>query len=350
MTQTIQPVARVSGAVALPGDRSISHNLALVASLAEGTSKITNFATGSDSLAILAKLRDVGIGMEVDGTTVTIHGRGLDASLLAHLPLPKTPKSAELFHGLFADGQTVVREPSMLPDHTEIAIRALGGDVKSVRRVITLEGRPKLEGRELVVPCDLSLAAYFVVAALLVPGSQLVIRNVGLNPTRSTLLDFLFSIGARIRVMRIESVNGELLGDIEVKQTPIQGGVMDGLTALELAGELPALAVLGAVSERGLVVRDAAEWRLAEAGRLGNLAENFARMGVQLELTPDGMRIPGKQKFQPAAFDSFGDHGIAMACGVAALRTDGPSTMEEAEVVDQVFPDFWSVLARMAQG
>ena len=165
------------------------------------------------------------------------------------------------------------------------------------QRVITLQGRPTLTGRDVVVPSDLSSAAFFLVAGLLVPGSNLVIQGVGLNPSRSALLDFLLSTGADIKVLKIEAVNGEPIGDIQVKHAPIRGGVIEKDMAAALIDEIPVLAVLGAASEEGLVVRDAAELRIKETDRIATVAENFKRMGIEIEVTPDGMRVPGNRSF-----------------------------------------------------
>jgi 3-phosphoshikimate 1-carboxyvinyltransferase len=199
------------------------------------------------------------------------------------------------------------------------------------------------------VPSDLSSAAFFLVAGLLVPGSSLVIQNVGLNPTRSSLLDFLLSIGASITVLRIESVNGEPIGDIQVRHSPVRGGVIEKELAAALIDEIPVLAVLGAASEQGLVVRDAQELRIKETDRIATVAENFRRMGIEVETTPDGMRVPGRQKFRAAGFDSFGDHRIAMAFAVAALAGDGPSTIENAEAASVSFPEFWEILGGLSR-
>jgi 3-phosphoshikimate 1-carboxyvinyltransferase len=217
------------------------------------------------------------------------------------------------------------------------------------QRVITLQGRPELTGRELVVPSDLSSAAFFLVAALLVPGSRLVIQGVGLNPTRSALLDFLLSIGAPLRVLKIESVNGEPIGDIEVRHAPVRGGSIEKELTAALIDEIPVLAVLGAASEEGLIVRDAQELRIKETDRIATVAENFNRMGIAIEVTADGMRVPGKQTFRAAAFDSFGDHRIAMAFAVAALRGDGDSTIDNSEAASVSFPEFWNLLERVAE-
>jgi 3-phosphoshikimate 1-carboxyvinyltransferase len=242
----------------------------------------------------------------------------------------------------------VVRESIRSRDHTEIALREFGAALSVKQRVITLEGRPKLTARELVVPSDLSSAAFFIVAALLTPGSQMVIQDVGLNPTRSSLLDFLLSAGAPIRITRIDSVNGEPVGDIEVRYAPIRGGIIEKELTAALIDEIPVLAVLGAASDEGLIVRDAQELRIKETDRIATIAENFRRMGIEIEVTTDGMRIPGRQKLRAAEFDSFGDHRIAMAFAIAGLGADAESAMNGAEAASVSFPEFWSLLGRLA--
>jgi 3-phosphoshikimate 1-carboxyvinyltransferase len=257
-------------------------------------------------------------------------------------------KSCVLLAGLYAEGRTVVREPMQSRDHTEIALREFGAEITVERRVITVEGRPRLTGRELAVPSDLSSAAFFLVAALLVPESNLVIEGVGLNPTRSTLLDFLISIGGKIQVINVAEVNGELVGDIRVTSAPIRGGVIEKEMTAALIDELPALAVLGAASENGLEIRDAGELRVKETDRIATVVENFARMGLAVEARPDGMMIPGRQRFRAASFDSFGDHRIAMAFAVAALRGDGESVIENADSASVSFPSFFSILRQVS--
>jgi 3-phosphoshikimate 1-carboxyvinyltransferase len=266
------------------------------------------------------------------------------------LPVPSAQvKTCVLFAGIYAEGETTVTEPVRSRDHTEIALREFGAEISVERRKIAIAGRPRLEGRELVVPADLSSAAFFLVAALLVPGSRLSISGVGLNPTRSALLDFLVGMGARIRVPNLESQNGELIGDLEVEYSELRGGTIDaGLTAA-LIDEIPVLAVLGAVTEEGLTVRDAGELRIKETDRIRMVVDNLRRMGVQAEELPDGMVIPGRQKFHAAALDSSGDHRIAMAFAVAALRGDGESAIAGADAASVSFPEFWDTLARCAE-
>jgi 3-phosphoshikimate 1-carboxyvinyltransferase len=266
------------------------------------------------------------------------------------LPVPSAQvKTCVLFAGLFAEGQTSVAEPVRSRDHTEIALREFGADLRVERQKIVLTGRPTLTGRELVVPADLSSAAFFLVAALLVPGSRLNIRGVGLNPTRSALLDFLVGMGARIRVPNLESQNGELIGDLEVEHSALRGGTIDGGLTAALIDEIPVLAVLGAATEEGLTVRDAGELRIKETDRIRTVVDNLRRMGMEAEELPDGMAIPGRQKFRAAEFESSGDHRIAMAFAVAALRGDGESAIHGAEAASVSFPDFWETLARCAQ-
>jgi len=395
----------------------------MIASLADGTSRISNFSTGADCHSTLGCVQALGVEASKVGTTVSIRGKGLhgwkeptgdldagnsgstirmmsgllaaqpftsrifgDESLsrrpmarvmkpLAEmgakiearhgqyppltihggplrpieytLPVPSAQvKTCVLFAGLFTEGQTIVHEPIRSRDHTEIALREFGADILVKQRTITLQGRPTLTGRDVVVPSDLSSAAFFLVAGLLVPDSNLVIQGVGLNPSRSALLDFLLSTGADIKVLKIESVNGEPIGDIQVRHAPIRGGVIEKDMAAALIDEIPVLAVLGAASEEGLVIRDASELRIKETDRIATVADNYKRMGIEVEVTPDGMRVPGKQKFRAAAFDSFGDHRIAMAFAVAALRGDGESTIDNADAASVSFPEFWGILEK----
>jgi 3-phosphoshikimate 1-carboxyvinyltransferase len=211
-------------------------------------------------------------------------------------------------------------------------------------KTIALTGRPTLTGRDVLVPSDLSSAAFFIVAALLLPGSRLAIRGVGLNPTRSALLDFLAGMGASIRITEVENRNGELAGELLVTSSRLHGGTIEKETTAALIDEIPVLAVLGAASEEGLTIRDAAELRIKETDRIATIAENLRRMGVQAEELPDGLAIPGRQRFHAAELDSFGDHRIAMAFAIAALCADGESTIHGADAASVSFPEFFETL------
>jgi 3-phosphoshikimate 1-carboxyvinyltransferase len=284
-----------------------------------------------------------------DGThpPLTIHGRqlhGIDYSL----PMASAQvKSCVLLAGLFAQGDTIVREPVRTRDHTEIAVREFGADITVAKRVITLRAGAHLTGRELYVPGDLSSACFFLVAALLMKDADLVIHGVGLNPTRSALLDFLVSIGAAIKVLDVRQTTGELIGDLRVRASRLHRGAIDGPLTAALIDEIPALAVLGAATG-GLTVRDASELRVKETDRIATLEANFKRMGVAIETTADGFHVAGGQKFHAAELDSAGDHRIAMAFAVAALAADGPCSIEGAESAGVSFPEFFDTLRQIA--
>ncbi len=300
---------------------------------------------------IIKPLSQMGASISArDGRFAPLEIRGTKLKSIDYtLPVPSAQvKSCVLFAGLYADGATIVREPMRSRDHTEIALREFGAEIRLERRAITLQGRPQLTGRELLVPSDLSSAAFFIVAALLLPGSELVLRGVGLNPTRSTLLDVLASMGAKLQILNLEEHNGELVGQILVKHAHIRGGVIEKETTAALIDEIPILAVLGAVSDEGLVVRDAAELRIKETDRIATIAENLRRMGVQPEESPDGIRIPGRQRFHAAELDSFGDHRIAMAFSIASLVADGPCAIRGAEAASVSFPEFFRILRQVA--
>lgn len=280
---------------------------------------------------------------------LTIHGRQLHG-IEYTLPVASAQvKSCVLLAGLFANSDTAVTEPVRTRDHTEIALRELGADIEIERRVITLRAGAKLTGRELGVPGDLSSAAFFMVAALLMPEANLAIHSVGLNPTRSALLDFLVGMGASIKILDLRQVNGELIGDLRIRASKITGGVIEGAMTAALIDEIPALAVLAAASSGGLTVRDAAELRIKETDRIAVLEANFKRMGVEIQTSPDGFHIPGGQRFHAADLDSAGDHRIAMAFAVAALAADGPCTVEGAEAAGVSFPEFFGILRQITR-
>jgi 3-phosphoshikimate 1-carboxyvinyltransferase len=267
-----------------------------------------------------------------------------------HLPMASAQvKSCILLAGLFAQGDTIVREPVRTRDHTEIALKEFGAEIEIEKRTICLHAGARLSGRELVAPGDLSSACFFMVAALLLKESSLVIHGVGLNPTRSGLLDVLVSMGAQIKVLEVHQVGGELIGDLRVQASPVTGGVIEGAMTAALIDEIPALAVLGAASSNGLTVRDAGELRVKETDRIATIEAGFRQMGVKIETNPEGFHVPGGQSFHAAQIDSAGDHRIAMAFAVAALAADGPCTIEGAESAGVSFPEFFGTLRQITQ-
>lgn len=253
-------------------------------------------------------------------------------------------KTCVLLAGLFAPGRTTVIEPVPTRDHTEIALREFGVDVEVDGRRISVEGPARLRPRELWVPGDLSSAAFFLVAATLIPGSLVTLERVGLNPRRAALLDFLAGMGARIRILGLEQAHGEPVGDLEVEHAPVRGGRIEGALTAALIDEIPVLAVLGAATREGLEVRDATELRVKETDRIASVAENLRRMGVRIETRDDGFFVPGNQQFEGAEVDSFGDHRIAMAFAVAALAARAPSRILNAEAASVSYPEFFDTL------
>jgi 3-phosphoshikimate 1-carboxyvinyltransferase len=253
-------------------------------------------------------------------------------------------KSAVLLAGLLAEGETTVVEPVATRDHTEIALAQFGAEVRRGRRTTMVRGRRPLRGQKLVVPGDISSAAFFLCAALLFAGSNLMIQHVGLNPTRVALLEFLTGMGAQIKVLNIGEAAGELVGDVHVSGGVLSGGRIEGDLVPGLIDEIPVLAVLGTQTREGLKLRDAKELRVKETDRIATIAENLRRMGARIEVHPDGFDIPGLQTLTGAELDSFGDHRIAMAFSVAALAAKGESVMRNSEAAVVSFPDFFERL------
>ena len=260
-------------------------------------------------------------------------------------------KSAVLLAGLFAEGVTSVIEEIPTRDHTELALEEFGAEVVREGRAIRVEGHPSLEGRKLTVPGDLSSAAFFLAAALILPGSTLVVHDVGLNPTRTAVLDAFARMGAAVKPVSVRSAGGELIGDLAVSHAPLTGGVIEGPMIAQVIDELPVLAALGPYTEKGIEIRDAAELRVKESDRIGALVENLRRMGATVDERPDGLRVEGRSagRLHGAAIETRGDHRMAMAFAVAALGADGPSVIGDAECAAVSYPDFFATLERMVE-
>ena len=311
---------------------------------------------GDESLSRRPMARIIGplteMGAKIDARDgkfppLVIHGRPLHG-IDYQLPMASAQvKSCVLLAGVFAQGDTIVREPVRTRDHTEIALKEFGAEIDIEKRTIHLRAGARLTGRELVAPGDLSSACFFLVAVLLLKESSLVIHGVGLNPTRSALLDFLVSMGAKITVLEVHQVGGELIGDLRVQSSAVAGGVIEGALSAALIDEIPALAVLGAASSNGLTVRDAGELRVKETDRIATIEAGFRQMGVKIETNPEGFHVPGRQSFHAAEIDSAGDHRIAMAFAVAALAADGPCAIEGAESANVSFPEFFATLRQI---
>lgn len=320
--------------------------------------RFTSTLTGDRSLRkrpmgrIAAPLREMGATVTgVDGDRAPLEIRGGDLHAIDYaLPVPSAQvKSAVLLAGLFADGVTTVRESVRTRDHTELALREFGASIELEKGVARIHPRPKLQGRQIVVPGDLSAAVFLIGAALVLPGSELMLHNVGLNPTRTRVLDFLIGTGAVINVASLQSRDGELVGDVAVRHTALEGGTISGAQVAEMIDELPMLAALGPYTEKGIEIRDAKELRLKESDRIAALAEGLRRMGATVEEFPDGLRVAGRGngKLRGAKVDPQGDHRIAMALAVAALGAEGDSTILNADCAAVSFPEFFATLSQL---
>jgi 3-phosphoshikimate 1-carboxyvinyltransferase len=274
--------------------------------------------------------------------------RGIDYTL----PVPSAQvKSAVLLAGLFADGTTSITEPVRTRDHTELALEEFGVHVEHTGRTRTVHGGAELKPRNLAVPGDLSSSVFFIAAALILPESNIVLHDVGLNPTRTAVLDLLVGWGASISFVSLREAAGELVGDVAVRHSKLEGGEIAGESVAQLIDELPMLAALGPYTERGVEIRDARELRVKESDRIAAVAENLRRMGAQVEERPDGLRVAGRSagRLRGAEIDPKGDHRIAMAFSIAALGAEGATTIRDAECAAVSFPDFFDALERIAE-
>lgn len=318
--------------------------------------KFTSRLTGDESLSrrpmqrIMTPLAQMGAALtarEGKFPPIEITGGALRPIDYAMPVASAQVKSCVLFAGLHAEGVTTVRESAPTRDHTEVALREFGAEIERGAGYVSVQGPATLQARALSVPGDLSSAAFFLVAAAIVEGSNLILHGVGLNPTRATLIDFLVSVGVEVKILDLAMRNGEPVGDLLVRGSRLKGGVIEGKWSAALIDEIPVLAVLGACSEEGLLVKDAAELRVKETDRIETVADNLRRLGAEVETFDDGFRVAGRQRLRGAEVDSCGDHRIAMACAVAALRADAPVVIGNAEAASVSFPEFWDTLAQI---
>ena len=424
-TVLIRPARSFSGSVRLPGDKSISHRYAMLASIAEGTTRVENYSTGADCASTLKCLRTLGVEWQREQNTVAIHGCGpnlkapaapLDcgnsgstirmlsgilagqeftSELIGDASLSKRPmarirtplqqmgarissaegnrpplritggnlkaiayempvasaqvKTALLFAGLFANGRTCVTETVRTRDHGELALRAFGAEVEVNGRQACISGGQKLRAIEATIPGDISGAAFFICAAALFPGSEIVLTDVGLNPTRSYLLDLLIGMGVHISVLKLEEKHGELVGSVKVEGAELRGGRIGSPQTEMLIDEIPVLSAIAPYTKNGIEIRDARELRVKESDRIASIATNLRKMGAEVEEFDDGLRIPGGQQLHGAEIDSFGDHRIAMAFAVAALRAEGETRICNANAAVISFPEFYTTLESLVQ-
>ena len=252
-------------------------------------------------------------------------------------------KSAIMLAALYADGETSVREPSLSRDHSERMFRLFGASIELFFNGITVKGGVELQAQEINVPGDISSAAFFIVAALITPGSELLIQNVGVNPTRTGVIDVLKNMGGKIELLNQREISGEPVADILVRSSILKGIDIKGDVVPRAIDEFPAICVAAACAEGKTTVREAGELRVKETDRISAMATNLRALGVSVDECDDGMDITGVEELAGAKVDSFGDHRIAMSMAVAGLVSKGGVTIKDVGCIATSFPNFFEL-------
>lgn len=424
MIKTITKAENLKGIITVPGDKSISHRSVMLGALSKGTTHVSGFLTGEDCLSTVSCFRKMGIDIEIDGTNVTVHGKGLNGltapvdtldvgnsgttlrlmtGILAAQPftshvtgdssIQKRPmdrvsiplslmgaditgtdkngklcapltingkklkaieyklpvasaqvKSAVILAGLYADGETVVVEPEPTRDHTEIMLNYLGANIRHEGDKIICSPVKELYANDISVPADISSAAYFITAGILCPNSEIIITNVGINPTRTGIIDVFKEMGADIKISNERESAGEKTADITVKTSSLRGVTIGGDIIPRLIDEIPVIAVAACFAQGQTVVKDAQELKVKETNRIKTVAEELSKMGADITETEDGMIINGVGKLNGAVTESHNDHRIAMSAAVAGLMAEGETTINNSECVDISFPGFFELV------
>jgi 3-phosphoshikimate 1-carboxyvinyltransferase len=314
-----------------------------------GDSSLTN----RPMARVIEPLRAMGASIKgTDDNKPPLHVRGGQLKAIEYKPKVASAqvKSCVLFAGLAADGKTTVEEPVRTRDHGELALRAFGAEVERTQTRVSINGGQSLRAIEAYVPGDMSSAAFFLCAASLFPNANLVLDHVLLNPTRAGILDILTLMGGRVSFLQVEQQQFELIGTVGFQPGRLKGARVSGAQIAGLIDELPVLAAIGPFTEEGIEIRDARELRVKESDRIGAVVKNLRAMGATVEEFEDGLRVPGGQKLHGAEIETFGDHRIAMAFSVAALRAEGETLIKGADCVAVSYPAFYEHLDRLIAG
>ena len=257
-------------------------------------------------------------------------------------------KSCVLLAGMYSDGVTSVTEPVLSRNHTEIMLNYFGAQVTSEGTTASIVPEPSLHAREITVPGDISSAAYFIAAGLLVPGSEILLKNVGINPTRDGLLRVCKDMGADITMLNV-NMDGEPTADLLVRTSSLHGTTVGGEIIPTLIDEIPMIAVMAAFAEGTTIIKDAKELKVKESDRILVMAENLSRMGADITPTDDGMIIHGGKPLHGAVIDSYLDHRVAMSFAIAGLLCDGPLSIKGGDCVKISYPEFYEDLYRLGE-
>ena len=427
MNAVIKPSGKLRGEITVPGDKSISHRSVMLGSIAKGDTRISGFLTGEDCLSTIDCFKKLGIDIEVNGTDVTVHGKGLKglsapaetldvgnsgttlrlmSGILSAQPfttrltgdssIQKRPmgrvasplglmgakitsenekmtapltiegqrlhgidytlpvasaqvKSALILAGLYADGETRITEPEATRDHTEIMLNYLGADIRKEGDTIVVRPAAELTGKDITVPGDISSAAYFIAAALISKDSEVLIKNVGVNPTRTGIITAFKAMGGNIELTNERTVCGEPVADILVRSSRLHGVVIKGAIIPKLIDEIPVIAAAACYASGETVIADAAELRVKESDRIKTMAAELGRMGATVIQTEDGMVILGGIPLHGAVCESYNDHRVAMSVAVAALGAKGETQIKDCGCVDISFPGYFDALMSLRE-
>lgn len=284
-----------------------------------------------------------------DCAPLSIMGSPLNAIKYESTVASAQVKSSILLAGLYADGITSVTEPYLSRNHSELMLKAYGADVTSTNATATITPVEELFAQKIDVPGDISSAAYFIVAGLIVPNSEILIKNVGINPTRDGIIRVCQAMGAHIEIMNQKQSGGETTADIFVKSSNLKGTTIGGELIPTLIDEIPVIAVLACFAEGQTIIKDAAELKVKESNRIDTVADNLKNMGADITPTDDGMIINGGKSLKGAFIDSHLDHRIAMSFAIASLVSEGITTIKDAECVTISYPQFYQDLSNLSK-
>lgn len=427
MNTVINPAKQINGTITVPGDKSISHRSVMLGAISKGITHVSGFLTGEDCLSTIGCFKELGINIEIDGTNVTVYGKGIHglssptktldvgnsgttlrlmSGLLAAQPfssritgdssIQKRPmgrvaaplemmggkissegekltaplfiegnrlhsieytlpvasaqvKSALILAGLYADGVTKITEPEQTRDHTEIMLNYLGADITRDGNTITVNPVNELTARDIHVPGDISSAAYFIAAALICPNSHVIIKNVGVNPTRTGIITAFRNMGGNIELLNERTVCGEAVADISAKTSNLHGTVINGDIIPKLIDEIPVIAAVACYADGTTTIADAQELKVKESDRISTMVTELSRMGADITSTDDGMIINGTGKLNGAVCESYNDHRVAMSLSIAALGADGQTEIKNSECASISFPEYYDLLKSLTE-
>jgi len=417
-SSTIRPAKRLSGSLALPGDKSISHRAIMLGSLSNGTSIVRNILHSDDTLTTIEAFRALGADIREYPDRIVITGRGLlglkkpagplfmrdsgtsmrillgilsgqpfEVTLTADKGLSKRPmrrvteplsmmgakfegkdnadyapitvrggklnpidyaspvasaqvKSAVLLAGLYADGKTSVTEPSKSRDHTERMLEAFGARISVEGLKVSVEGKAELSGQEIDIPADISAAAFFIVAATITRDSSITLKSVGINPTRTGIIDILNKMGAKISIENEREIAHEPVGDMLIETSELCGTTVEGDLIPRSIDELPVAMVAAAYAKGTTIIKGAQELKVKETDRISSMAANLKNMGAKFDLKGDNIIIEGTGSLKGISAMSFGDHRTAMSMIVAGLAAQGETKIDDIDCINKSYPNF----------